>query len=314
MHNPSDCSDLGGDIMDVEFRHLRYFMAVAEQGSFNRAAAALLVSQPSLSRQIGHLERHLGQTLFHRTPQGTTLTPEGVALVGHARELLALLSATPEIVAGPTRPRELVSIGVPPGVLDTWLVDTARALHAELPHCEPAYREAGSNEQLRLLRRGSLDIAIVHQAPPADHVCRRLWAEPLGAAVRPSHPLAAQDSYALDDLDGLRVLVHSRDQVPTQQDSLMAAALAADIRPQWLFTHFVQHALACAEAAEADAVVVGSHTAARQLPEWPWRPLAGLSLPMITWAVRPAHTRTVVEQVAAVIAAQAAGLSGADQA
>ncbi|MPY48194.1 type 2 periplasmic-binding domain-containing protein [Streptomyces acidicola] len=126
----------------------------------------------------------------------------------------------------------------------------------------------------------------------------------LGVAVRPSHPLAARPRYTLADLDGLRVLVHSRDQVPTQQDSLMAAALASDIRPQWLFTHYVEHARACAEAAEAEAVVVGSYTAGRQLPDWPWRPLTGLSPAMTTWVVRQADTRTVVQQAAAAITGQ----------
>ncbi|MEV5536550.1 LysR family transcriptional regulator [Saccharopolyspora shandongensis] len=282
----------------MDFRQLRYFLAIAEQGSFNKAAAHLLVSQPSLTRQMAALERQLGQALFERTPRGVTLTAAGSALLGHARQLLALERSTRDVVAGAQPPREIVVIGVPPGVPDDWLVRLVGELQREVPRCDLNYREAGSTEQLLLLRQGRLDIGIVHQAPPAEYDSKLLWQEPLGVAVRPTHPLAGNDDWRLADLDGLRVLVHSREQVPTQQDSLTAAATAADVRPQWMFQHFVAHARACAEAARADAVLVGRHTAAQQLPDWPWRRLRDLSLAMTTWLARPVNTRTVVQDVA----------------
>jgi DNA-binding transcriptional LysR family regulator len=164
------------------------------------------------------------------------------------------------------------------------------------------YVEAGSVEQLRLLRRGSLDVAIAHQVPPDDVTARLLWQEPLGMAVRPAHPLAGSPAYTLADLDGLRILIHSRDQVPTQQDGVLAAAMAGGVQPIWLFAQFVEHALPSAEATAADAVLVGSYTAGQQLTGWPWRPIDGLTQQMSTWVVRRSETRTGVLAVAAAIA------------
>jgi DNA-binding transcriptional LysR family regulator len=286
----------------VELRHLRYFAAVADHGSFSRASAQLRIAQPALSRQIRALERELGEELFERTAAGVTLTPTGAALIGHARQILALEAATPEVLSHGARPQEVVSVGLPPGIPGATILAMTHVLRADLPGCMVSYVEANSTEQLRLLARGSLDIAIVHQVPPAGHVTQVLWQEPLGVAVRPGHPLAQRTRCSLGDLDGLRVLIHSRNQVPTQHDSLLAAAMNVGVQPIWVFGQFVEHALASAEATAADAVLLGSHTAQQQLSGWTWRPLEDLSLAMTTWVVRRAETRTGVQAVAAVIA------------
>jgi DNA-binding transcriptional LysR family regulator len=191
---------------------------------------------------------------------------------------------------------------VPPGIPGEWVLATTRALVTDVPGCTVRYVEAGSTEQLRLLQRGRLDVAIVHQVPPDGVTTRLLWQEPLGMAVRPDHPLAGHAAYTVADLDGLRILIHSRDQVPTQQDGVLAAAMAAGVQPVWVFAQFVEHALPSAEAAAADAVLVGSHTAGQQLVGWPWRPLDGLDQPMSTWVVRRTETRTGVRVVADAIA------------
>ncbi len=73
---------------DVHVRDLRYFVTVAEELHFTRAAERLYVSQPALSKQVRALERQLGVELFHRGPQGVTLTEAGAALLPHAREVL----------------------------------------------------------------------------------------------------------------------------------------------------------------------------------------------------------------------------------
>jgi LysR family transcriptional regulator, benzoate and cis,cis-muconate-responsive activator of ben and cat genes len=282
----------------MELRHLRYFLAVAEFGSLNRAAAHLLVAQPSLSRQIRALEHELGRPLLERSARGVALTRAGTALAGHARQLLALEAATADVVAGSDRVRETVSLGVPPGIPPDWLVETVRAIGADVPVCTLALVEASTSEQLRSLQRGELDVGIVHQAPPSGYVGKLLWTEPFGIALRPGHPLAAAPQHRLADLDGLRVLIHSRGQVPDQQDSLLAATTTADVHPAWIFARFVEHALAGAEAHRADAVVVGSRTARRQLHGWRWTPLRDLPLSLTTWVVRRGDTRRVVKAVA----------------
>ncbi|MFF4600946.1 LysR family transcriptional regulator [Amycolatopsis sp. NPDC001319] len=288
----------------MELRHLRYFLAVAERGSFNRAAAQLLIAQPSLSRQIRALENELGETLFVRTAQGVTPTAAGQALVGHARHLLALEAATREIVAQHEPPQELVALGIPPGLPSAWLLRVVEHLGRVVPGCSLDLTEASSARQLLLLREGRLDIAIVHQAPADGTVSRMLWQEPFGFAVRPGHPLAAAGDHQLADLDGRRVLIHSREQVPGQQDSLLAATLAAGVHPVWLFGQFVEHARASVAATRAEIAVVSSYTAAQQLPGWAWAPLRDLPMALTTWATRRTDSRVIVEEVTAEIATQ----------
>ncbi|WP_405392168.1 LysR family transcriptional regulator [Streptomyces sp. NBC_01102] len=287
----------------MELRHLRYFVVVAEEGSVNRGAQRLLLSQPSLSRQIVHLERLLGQRLLQRTSRGVELTPAGHALLPHAYQLLAMADATREKVAGAKAVRQAVTVGVPPGTDGFWLIDIVDTIRARVPHAAPDYVEANSFEQLRLLRQGRLDICIVHQPPPDGHTVREVRRDPLGIAVRPDHPLAARGTYRLSDLDGLRILLHSQDQVPERQHGLIATAQATGIRPHWHFSQFTEHVLAHAYATESDAVLVAAHTAASQLPAWRWEPLSDMPLMMTTWLATESDTRVVVREVAEAITA-----------
>ncbi|WP_281689416.1 LysR family transcriptional regulator [Pseudonocardia thermophila] len=294
----------------MELRHLRYFLTVAELGSLNRAAAHLRVAQPSLSRQVRALERELGRPLLERSARGVSLTPAGAALAGHARQLLALEAATADVVAGSDRTRETVSVGVPPGIPPEWLVGVVRQLGERLPECALNLVEASTSDQLRALQAGELDIGMIHQSPPSGYLGKLLWTESFGVALRPGHPLASAATHRLADLDGLRVLIHSRGQVPDQQDSLLAAANTAGVHPIWIFARFVEHALAAAEAQRVDAVCVGSSTARRQLPEWRWAPLLDLPLSLTTWAVHRGDTRRAVVDVAEAIAKCPAPVEG----
>lgn len=285
----------------MELRHLRYFVAVAEEGSFYRAARRLLVSQPSLSRQIMDLERRLGQRLFERTSRGARLTPSGEALLQHARQILGLAAATQEVVSEAARARQVVSIGVPPATPGPWLSSVVEAVDTTLPHAELSYVEATSFDQLRLLHEGRLDLCLVHQRPPGHHASWLLRREMLGLAVRPGHPLADEDCYRIGDLHALRVLVHAREREPAPE-SVTAAVLAAGVRPHWRFAHFTEHVLACAQATRSDAALVASHVAALRLPGWRWQPVQELPhAVMTTWLVCQRPTRAVVDEVAAVV-------------
>ncbi|SDD21622.1 DNA-binding transcriptional regulator, LysR family [Geodermatophilus telluris] len=292
---------------------MRYVLAVARHGSFGRAAEALLIAQPSLSRQVRDVEKELGEELFVRGASGATVTAAGRVFVAHARQVVAMADSIGEVVRAETPPRELVQIGLPPGLSTEWTSEVARGLLRHVPGADVRFVEAGSAEQLRLLTQGRLDVAVVHQLPPADTWSALLASDPLGVAVRPDHPLASAASYRLADLDQLRVLVHSRDQIPTQQDGILAAASSSGISPVWIFARFVEHSRACAEAAEADAVLVSSHTAVRQLPDWAWRPVQDLGQPMNTWVVRRNDARDVVALVIGVVRASRTRLDAESQ-
>ncbi|MBK1786615.1 LysR family transcriptional regulator [Prauserella cavernicola] len=287
----------------MELRHLRYFAAVAAEGSLSRAAEHLHLTQPSLSRQIRQLEHDVGAPLFERTPNGTTLTPAGTALHRHALLLLRLADAVPDMARSATgRSREVVQIGVPPGLPQEWLLNALASLEAEVAHAAVTLTEAGSTEQLRMIREGHLDLAIVREQP-ARLSTEHLFDVPFGVAIRPGHPLADGTTCRLRDLDNLRVLAHGRQQVPVVDDRLVVAAHDAGAVPLWQFAQFTEHALACAEAVKADAVLLIAQSARRLLPAWPWLPLTEPELALTTWLAWPPQTRTVVSEVAQAIRA-----------
>lgn len=255
----------------------------AEEGTVSRAASRIGVAQPSLSKQIHELEREVGYPLFTRGPRGVTLTGAGRALLGHVRQVLVLVSDTSNVVARGARNDETVSLGVPPGLSPGWLRDAVAAVRVTCPAVVVRLTEAGSAAQLRRLAEGDLDRALVHQTPPVPNISERLWAVPLGMAVRPGHPLAQRDAYRLDDLNRLRVLAHSPVQIPTQQEALVAATMTAQVWPRWQFCEFVEHVLACAEGTGCDAALFSQETASARLPDWVWKPIEGIGVAMTTW-------------------------------
>ncbi|OXM70135.1 MULTISPECIES: LysR family transcriptional regulator [Amycolatopsis] len=289
----------------MELRHLRYFVAVAAEGSLTRAAERLHLTQPSLSRQIRQLERDIGAPLLERGATGTTLTPAGVALHSHAVLLLRLADATRETThAAARRTREVVEIGIPPGLSADWLLATLAALDSAVPHAAVTLTEASSTDQLRMVREGRLDLGLVHEQPVGSLRGARLFDQPFGVAVRPGHPLADGAACRLRDLDGMRILAHGRQQVPVAHDRLVVAAHDAGVVPLWQFAQFSEHARACAEATKSDAVLLTEHSATRLLPGWPWRPVVEPALELVTWLVWQPSTRTVVDEVARTISSR----------
>src|SRR4030081_2311453 len=131
--------------MDVELHQLRYFVAVAEQRHFTKAAHELSVAQPSVSKQIRRLEDELGAPLFHRMRGNVALTPAGEALLPVARRVLADVAGAESEVQGLTGMRRgRLSVGATPS-LSTTLVPAALArYHQSYPGIELVLHEAGS--------------------------------------------------------------------------------------------------------------------------------------------------------------------------
>ncbi|MFI7294385.1 LysR family transcriptional regulator [Streptomyces sp. NPDC050121] len=188
----------------MESRPLRYFVAVAEELNFTRAAERLGISAPPLSRAIRGLETELGAALFERTTHSVALTPAGEVLLTEARFALEALEA-----AG--RRARRAAGGGPKLVLavkadgDAGLLEALCARYAQEPSALPVtVRLSGWQEQPRLLRLGEADAALIYE--PFDRTgldSERLTTEPYVAALAADHPLAARDRVTLADL-GLR--------------------------------------------------------------------------------------------------------------
>ncbi|GAA0430721.1 LysR substrate-binding domain-containing protein [Streptomyces luteireticuli] len=146
----------------MQLQQLRYFATVAELRHFTRAAEALHIAQPSLSQQIRALERELGADLFHRARGNITLTDAGEALLPLARRILADTdTARREVQEVAQLRRGRVRLGAPPSLCASLVPDVLREYHARFPGIELLIDEGGSQDLVRSLAAGGLDLALI---------------------------------------------------------------------------------------------------------------------------------------------------------
>ncbi|MEV7144010.1 LysR family transcriptional regulator [Streptomyces tauricus] len=188
----------------MELRTLRYFVAVAEELHFGRAATRLHISQPPLSRAIQRLESELGAALFDRSSAGVTLTPAGTLLLDEARDLLGRADRIRERVAAAAG-AAILTVGILGDSTDPGVIGLAAAHRRRYPHVEVRVRETDLTDPTCGLRAGSVDIALTRG--PFDETglaVRELRADPVGALLRADDPLARRESLKLADLTGRR--------------------------------------------------------------------------------------------------------------
>ncbi len=193
----------------MELHQLAYFVAVAEEGNFTRAAERLHVAQPGVSAQVKRLERELGQELLDRSGRTVRLTDVGAAALPHARAALAAVQGVREAVeelAGLVRGQ--VAIGAVTSAGPVGLPDLLAGFHERYPAVEITLSEANSDTMLTALREGRLDLAVVGLAtgPPPGIATQVLLDEPFLAVTAPSGPLAGRDEVGIPDLDGLPLM------------------------------------------------------------------------------------------------------------
>lgn len=186
----------------MQLRHLRYFQAVAEEGSFTRAAARLHIAQPPLSRQIRQFEEELGVQLFERTTRALRLTEAGRFLLEQSRLLTARLE---EVLEGTRRlgqtQRRWFGIGFVPSTLYGFVPELIRRLRSADPKVEVGLAEMTTLPQLEALKTGRIDLGIGRILLDDPAIERRvLMTEPLMAAVPLHHPLAAMGSVSAQRL------------------------------------------------------------------------------------------------------------------
>jgi DNA-binding transcriptional LysR family regulator len=184
----------------MDLRQLEYFVAVAEEANFTRAADRVHITQSGVSAQIRQFERELGADLFDRSARMVRLTPAGAAALPHARAALAAAQAirhacdeVNNLVRGRLR------LGMITGCTVTPLFDALAAFHRRYPRIEIALAEDNSDVLIESVRAGSCDIALVGSAggPPEGLQSLTILSEALVAAVPPDHPLAEQESVPL---------------------------------------------------------------------------------------------------------------------
>ncbi|SNS49476.1 transcriptional regulator, LysR family [Streptosporangium subroseum] len=187
----------------MELRQLEYFVTVAEECHFTRAAKRLRVAQSGLSASIRSLERELGTPLFLRSTRQVQLTPAGQALLVEARRALSATNAAKDAVAAVR--------GLLRGSLAIGSLQCLHAVHLPAvlarfltahPGLEIRLRQGGSGELIEQVRAGRLDLAFVSRPPryPDDVTVAPFASEPLVLACAPEHPLAAREQVKLVEL------------------------------------------------------------------------------------------------------------------
>jgi DNA-binding transcriptional LysR family regulator len=187
--------------VDVELRHLRSFVAVAEELNFTRAAKRLFLAQQALSAQIRQLEDRIGTKLLERNTRAVSLTPAGEVLLSQARLLLAGADSAIAATRAAVAPKEVLTVGF-----------VAAVNHPEMSSALDRFTEAHPDVELMInfgdqldptggLHEGQADVAFVYG--PFDHrglELSPLYAEPLGVAMAVGHRLATASTITLDDV------------------------------------------------------------------------------------------------------------------
>jgi LysR family hca operon transcriptional activator len=184
----------------MELRHLRYFLAVAEEGSFTLAAERLHTAQPSLSRQIRDLEHEVGTELLTRGARGVELTAPGRAFLDHAR--LALAQAETAIEAAQRashQTKPTFALGFLTGVEMEWLPEAMRLIKDKLPEVDVTVSSHYSPRLAEALMRGKLDLAFMRpeiDMPQLEY--KVVQTEPLIVVMPSNHRLTSQKAIAIE--------------------------------------------------------------------------------------------------------------------
>jgi len=216
----------------MELRHLRYFVAVAEEGSLTLAAEKRLhTAQPSLSRQIRDLEYEVGVQLMSRSVRGVELTAAGRVILDHARLALTQADTAKEAARRAAQPaKPTFALGCLTGKEIDWLPEAMRILHDELSNIDVTVSSQNSPDLADALMQGRLDAAFMRLEERADDlVYKRVTTEPFVVMVPSDHRLAGHDAVDLREIVGETFIIPSK-TAPTSraviEDYLKRSGLA----------------------------------------------------------------------------------------
>ncbi|WP_414585311.1 LysR family transcriptional regulator [Scytonema sp. PCC 10023] len=219
----------------MELRHLRYFVTVAEELNFSRAAVRLYISQPALSRQIKNLEDELGVVLFLRQSDGLTLTEGGKFFLEQAKDILNRSHvAVQTLKTHYTNTDKPLVIGYIPTILQTFLGQTLHSFGRSYPEVAVRLQEMPPSEQVRALRDGAIDIAFMGNPPDEldEEFTVKCVKKVLIAAVIPdTHPLANESSINLASLASEKFIGMSEEKFPGRNDRIRDTCRCAGFMP-----------------------------------------------------------------------------------
>ncbi|KWC53238.1 LysR family transcriptional regulator [Burkholderia ubonensis] len=217
----------------MELKQLRYFVAVAEELHFGRAAKRLFISQPALSFDIRKFEDALGVQLFARTSKSVALTNAGEVLLGEARRLLLQAAEAERLTvrsafgyAGRLR------VGFVHSMLYRGLPDAVRRFEVDHPGVEIVLSEMNTQAQVQAIQRGQIDLGYAHWGHfPPEVDSTPIHAEPFVCCLPAGHPLARRRQVALAALADEPFILFPRDAAPHYHDLIIAQCVNAGFSP-----------------------------------------------------------------------------------
>ncbi|MEU4565293.1 LysR substrate-binding domain-containing protein [Micromonospora sp. NPDC023956] len=276
--------------MDL-LRHLRYFLVVAEELHFGRAAEELGIAQPPLSQAIQRLERQLDVTLFDRSRRRVALTPAGRLLLDEARGLLAgeermraLLRMVRDGTLGTLR------AGVPPETPAVTLQALLRRLAEQVPGLDVDLQELTTGEQLRMLADAQLDVGLVHQPVEAPDLRFGPTSRTrLGVVLPRVSPLARRTEVGLADLVGHGLVLPPRATAPGWHDHVVDVCRRSGFAPARI-RHARNPEFALGLVLAGHGVAFEPEGVARREVRVVWRPVTGHPLYRTTSTAWPAQS------------------------
>ncbi len=218
----------------MDLRHLRYFIAVAEEKNIGRAAARMHISQPPLTRQIQQLEAELGVTLFIRTPRGVELTEAGELFLAEARNIRAVVEQATERTqrAGQGKLGRLDIAIFGSAILDV-IPKLLRAYKADFPNVKIVLHTMNKGEQIEALRQRRIGIGFNRILSPTPGITAELvTTEALVLAVNAAHPLAAREVVPFEALAGEPLVLFPTGARPSFVDTVVGLCRSAGFVPE----------------------------------------------------------------------------------
>jgi DNA-binding transcriptional LysR family regulator len=217
-----------------ELRHLVYFREVARRLHFRKAAEAIAIAQPALSRQIAQLESALGVRLFNRSSRRVELTAAGAALLERVEPVLAALARIPAdmkaVAEGQVGRLRVAFTGL---AMATVLPDILRGFHRQFPGIRLELNESPTSAQIAALQAGEIDCGFFHPDAPTPGIeTTLLLREKNGVLLPADHPLKARRSLRLKDLGDTPFVLFPRTFNPGFYDRVLAAFAQAGVAPR----------------------------------------------------------------------------------
>ena len=274
----------------MELRHLRYFVAVAEELHFARAAERLHIEQSPLSRAIKDLEYDLGLQLFERTTRNTRLTWPGQVFLNEARRILAAVQqATESAQAAASGYRGKLRIALSDGIAQPRLASMLALCRVEDPDVEIRLFEVPLAQQVKGLHNGLYDVGFCNLDDVGKGiVAQPVWSDPLVIAVPARHPLLTHKRIPLEELIRYPLVMCHPEFYEGRHRQIGRLLCSANVEPIVAeYVSSVELMLTLVAAGYGLCIANQSHMAISPHSEVVARPLAGQPVKLITYLLRP---------------------------